>query len=141
WQRVPGQDSRLVRSFLIFGFTAEAALFVMFYYLWYAKAQLGGFHFFDDSMGWQGIDKCGLFLFSFHACFTFGFWLRISGVPRAKASGTAFLLGFMVMFPIEVWDGFSNAWGFSLTDILANTTGCLLAAYFIKGDGRPAFLP
>lgn len=141
WRTSPDKDSRKARTYLTIGFIAEALIFILCYFLWYAGKPLVAFHFFDDSQEWQGIDKCGHFYFSFHATLIFGFWLRIAGEEVKKASMAAFILGLMVLLPIEVFDGFAQGWGFSPADLTANVAGCLLAFTILRRENTPWMLP
>jgi hypothetical protein len=51
---------------------------------------------------------------------------RWAGVGEKPAAWFGGLLGFAYMLNIEILDGFSSEWGFSVGDFTANTAGCLL---------------
>lgn len=98
------------------------------YHAWYAESGLGRFHTFDDWNEWRNMDKLGHIRTAYHesAWLTQGaLW---TGLDRRKAlwvgTGTAFVL----QTGIEVLDGFADKWGFSWTDMAANTIGCLVYA-------------
>jgi hypothetical protein len=95
-------------------------------YLWYKKFPHSKFHLFNDNAEWLSMDKVG------HATTAYNIaaiqsdifhWAGVKKVPAA-AIGSLTALGFMTM--IEILDGHSAKWGFSMGDMLANISGCLL---------------
>lgn len=98
------------------------------YYLWYADYPKSPFHFFNDSGQWLYMDKIG------HM--TSSYWigrigyqsLRWSGLERNKAIWYGGTWGLIYLTSVEVFDGFSEEWGFSPGDMAANTLG---TAFFI----------
>ncbi|HLK27534.1 MAG TPA: DUF2279 domain-containing protein [Puia sp.] len=95
-------------------------------YLWYKKFSHSKFHLFNDNAEWLNMDKAG------HAVTAYNIaaiqsdifhWAGVKRVPAA-AIGSLTALGFMTM--IEILDGHSSKWGFSIGDMLANLSGCLL---------------
>ncbi|HVM88751.1 MAG TPA: DUF2279 domain-containing protein [Puia sp.] len=95
-------------------------------YLWYRKFPHSQFHLFNDNAEWLNVDKVG------HAATAYNIaavqsdifrWAGVKPVPAA-AIGSLTALGFMTM--IEILDGHSAKWGFSIGDMLANVSGCLL---------------
>jgi hypothetical protein len=95
--------------------------------LWYKDYKTKSFHFFDDSKEWLQMDKYG------HSYTTYQIgWAGIDAMRWAGArEKTAIWLGGFVgtiyMSSIEILDGFSEGWGFSWSDMAANTGGSLLA--------------
>ncbi len=95
---------------------------------WYSGYPRSSFHLFNDSGEWQQIDKVG---HSFSA-----YWLaqsstslfRWSGVNRKRATIYGAGMGIAYESVIEILDGFSSEWGFSLADMGANLSGSLLFA-------------
>ncbi len=95
---------------------------------WYSDYPRSHFHLFNDSGEWQQIDKVG---HSFSA-----YWLaqsstslfRWSGVNRKRATIYGASMGIAYESVIEILDGFSSEWGFSLADMGANLSGSLLFA-------------
>ena len=91
--------------------------------LWYSNQPRSSFHFFDDNADWLQMDKAG------HAATGYqlsrlGFEAtRWTGVEdrRAMMAGAGFAMLFLT--GIEVLDGFSTEWGFSLGDFGANVAG------------------
>jgi hypothetical protein len=93
------------------------------YQLWYSDFPQSSFHFINDGGQWLSMDKIG------HA--TTSYWigrigyesLRWSGVERKKALWYGGMWGLVFVSTIEVFDGFSEEWGASYYDIVANTLG------------------
>lgn len=96
------------------------------YNLWYKDYPLTKFHFFDDNGEWLQYDKVG------HVGSTYyvGKWgiglYDWAGMDHKKAIWIGGSLGMVFMTSIEIFDGFSEQWGFSWGDMIANTTGYAL---------------
>ncbi len=94
--------------------------------LWYKGYQTKNFHFFNDNSEWLQMDKFG------HAYTTYQLgWagiqtLRYAGVKEKNAIWLGGMIGSFYMTTIEMFDGFSDGWGFSWGDMAANTSGTLL---------------
>lgn len=94
---------------------------------WYGQEELGAFHFFDDSHQWQQMDKIGHIYGGYH-CSRFLIDLyKWSGSEKKEALIIGGIGGLVAMNSIEVFDGFSEAWGASLYDVGANVIGSSLA--------------
>ncbi|MCB0640279.1 MAG: DUF2279 domain-containing protein [Phaeodactylibacter sp.] len=95
---------------------------------WYKGFDLGPFHFFNDFGEWEHIDKAGHLFTAYHeAQWVFG-GARWTGMQRRKALWTGVAVGSGLQLTIEVMDGFSEKWGFSVPDFAANTLGVSLFA-------------
>lgn len=96
------------------------------YELWYRNYPLGKFHFFNDSREWNQVDKIG----HAYSAYTIGKagidMARWAGVKNKKAIWLGGSLGFLFLTTIETLDGFSEKWGASGSDLLANTGGALM---------------
>ena len=96
--------------------------------LWYSQYPRSGFHTFNDMGEWEDMDKIG-HLFSAYTeskwVFQGALW---AGVERRKAMWLGVGLGTLFQGSIEILDGFSEKWGFSIGDIAFNTAGCALFA-------------
>ena len=92
-------------------------------YLWYKKFAKSRFHFFNDNNEWLNMDKVGHVTTAYNISAVQYNLMRWSGVKNNSsmliAGGTA--LAYMTM--IEIFDGFSDKWGFSKGDMLANIAG------------------
>ncbi|MCB0661897.1 MAG: DUF2279 domain-containing protein [Saprospiraceae bacterium] len=93
---------------------------------WYKNYPIGKFHFFNDWEEWKQVDKAGHFFTSYiyaNYCFEGALW---TGMNRKKAMWTGALVGTGLQLTVEVMDGFSEKWGFSMGDLAFNTAGTLL---------------
>lgn len=92
---------------------------------WYANYPRSGFHFFNDMGEWQQMDKVGhAFSASWGANLSFQMF-RWSGVKQRNAALIGAGMGIAYESVIEILDGFSKEWGFSVTDMAANLSGSL----------------
>ena len=96
--------------------------------LWYSDSQKQAFHFFNDNAEWKQVDKLGHFYSAFYLSYGTSSALSWCGVEQRKADLWGSLTGFLIMLPIEVFDGYSEAYGASSGDLLANATG---AGFFL----------
>jgi len=95
-------------------------------FIWYRDRETVPFHFYDDSKGYLQMDKCG---HAYAAYFeTIGAYhaFRWSGMKKNEALFYGGLTGFLFQTPIEIFDGLYEGWGFSWTDMIANTAGSLI---------------
>ncbi len=98
------------------------------YFLWYKGYNTGRFHTFNDNNEWFGIDKMGHATTAFHVAKVQSDIFKWSGMNDKKAAlwGSSISLAFLST--IEVFDGFSEGWGFSSGDIIADIGGVSLYA-------------
>jgi len=95
--------------------------------LWYKDYPRSSFHFFNDNKEWLQMDKIGHAYSAYYESIIGIEGLRWTGVKDKKAILAGGLVGFICQTPIEVLDGFSSNWGFSVGDFAANVFGCVLA--------------
>jgi hypothetical protein len=95
-------------------------------HLWYRNTDRQSFRFFNDNAEWKQVDKIGHLYSSFYFSYGFAQGLRHFNVTPQKADITGSILGFAVLVPIEVFDGFSEAYGASVGDLIADGAGALL---------------
>ena len=90
---------------------------------WYKQYNTGKFHFFNDNAEWLQMDKAG------HTFTTYQTgrlmmnafdWAGFTKKQKLIFGGTS---GLVYMTAIECMDGFSQGWGFSWGDMLANALG------------------
>lgn len=90
---------------------------------WYANYPKAKFHLYNDWKEWQQMDKLGhvwsTYQISRH---TSNIW-QWAGLEKEKAIWVGSLSGMAYLSVIEILDGYSDKWGFSIPDVLANTTG------------------
>lgn len=90
---------------------------------WYKDNELTSFHWYNDNKAWLQVDKFGHSTTAYIMS-NYAFWsLRWAGVDNNKSALYAGLMGWSAMTVIEILDGFSNEWGASPGDLIANTAG------------------
>jgi hypothetical protein len=129
----PLQDSVVVNkkrlsTFVIGSSIAYGATLVGLNELWYKDSQRQSFQFFNDNAEWKQVDKIGHVYSSFYFSYGLSRALQWCDVKPRKADLTAALTGFLVMVPIEIMDGYSDAYGASGGDLIANAAGSLFFA-------------
>ncbi len=95
--------------------------------LWYKDYPREHFHFFNDNKEWLQIDKAGHVFSAYYLGLVGMEALNWAGVNKTKSTWIGGALGFVFLSSIEVFDGFSQGWGFSNGDMIANASGYLLA--------------
>lgn len=109
--------------------------------IWYKDYPRTSFHFFNDNGEWEQMDKVGHVV----TAYTVGRYgirlLEWSGVSRTKSIWLGGLTGFVYQGGIELLDGYSSGWGFSVGDISANAVGCgfLIGQEFLWKEQRITF--
>ncbi|HEY0030784.1 MAG TPA: DUF2279 domain-containing protein [Bacteroidia bacterium] len=94
--------------------------------LWYKNYPRSSFHFFNDNEEWLQMDKVGHLTTSYYVGRVGVGLLKWSGVERKKAIWYGGMLGSVYLSTIEILDGYSSEWGFSIGDFAGNTAGSLL---------------
>jgi len=91
--------------------------------LWYKDYPRSKFHTLDDNDEWLQMDKLGHVFTSYQIGRIGAEVLDWSGVSEKNQLIYGSTLGFTFLTAVEVFDGFSEEWGFSWGDIIANATG------------------
>jgi hypothetical protein len=94
--------------------------------LWYKDASRQSFQFFNDNAEWKQVDKIGHLYSSFYFSYGFSRAFRWCHIKPRKADLISSLTGFLIMVPIEIMDGYSDAYGASAGDLVANFAGSAL---------------
>jgi hypothetical protein len=91
--------------------------------LWYQDVPKSKFHTFDDSKNWLQMDKAGHFYTANKIALLTGNAFRWSGMDHKTSAllGTGISLGYQTT--LEFLDAYSAEWGFSWSDVAANTLG------------------
>jgi len=118
-----GVNKKRLHTFILVGSSAYAISLIALNQLWYNDFPREGFHFFDDSEEWKQMDKLGHFYSSYHIGLATTKALQWSGLPEKKSYLWGAVSGFLILLPIEVFDGFSSQYGASAGDIVANALG------------------
>lgn len=113
---------------LIFTATTYTAFSIGLYNTWYKKFEQEPFHLFNDWGEWGHMDKLGHVHTAYLQgvlCFQGARW---TGLSKKKSILTGMVCGTLFQSTIEVMDGFSSKWGFSIPDMAANLTGTSIFA-------------
>ena len=125
-------NKKKLKLFAIGGTVAYGATLAGLSRLWYADSESQPFQFFNDNAEWKQVDKLGHFFSSFYFSYGTSRALQWCSVPSKKSDLIGSLIGFGVLLPIEILDGFSEAYGASPGDLIANAAG---SAFFL-GQSR-----
>lgn len=91
--------------------------------VWYKNVEKTPFHTFDDSRNWLQMDKIGHFYTAHKISNLSGDLFMWSGMNRTHAAFAGFGTGFGYQLSLELLDAYSSEWGFSWSDVAANTIG------------------
>lgn len=120
-----GIDGSKLRRFTITTGALYVAGVAGLNYVWYKDTERQSFRFFNDNAEWKQMDKAGHFFSSFYLSALPSSTLKRCGVPSRKADLYGAIAGFMLTIPIEVMDGFSDGYGASPGDAVADAAGPL----------------
>jgi len=95
--------------------------------LWYSEYPKSSFHFINDNEEWLQMDKLGHMTTSYYSGVAGIKAYKWTGMKRKNAIWYGGLTGTFFLTIIEILDGHSKQWGASSGDLIANTTGSLLA--------------
>lgn len=104
---------------------------------WY-KNDLKNFTFKDDSYEWKQIDKLGHAYTAYQIARHNAALYKLTGISDKQAVIYGAIAGVMFQTPIEILDGFSPDYGFSMGDMAANVVGpgLFVGQYLLWGEGR-----
>jgi hypothetical protein len=94
--------------------------------VWYADYEKTPLHSFDDSKNWLQMDKVGHAYACYHFSELSSKLFRWSGLSPKTSAFIGTSIGWGYQFGIELLDGKSSGWGFSWSDLAANSIGSLL---------------
>lgn len=109
--------------------------------LWYKQYPRGRFQFFNDWKEWNQMDKAGhLFTGYFESLWAYK-GARWTGMSESDAIWVGSGIGLLLQTSVEVLDGFSSNWGFSVPDMAFNVlgTGAFFTQQKVWGEQRIAF--
>ena len=115
-------NSRLKGVILVESAVGTVAM-VGLHYLWYKKFPHSRFHLFNDNNEWLNMDKAGHATTAYNFCAIQYSTMRWCGLNNRQSNlvGGLTAVGFQTI--VEIFDGFSQKWGFSTGDMLANIAG------------------
>lgn len=114
-----------MKTVKIVGGTAYAVTMASLSVLWYADKPSRAFHILDDGRAWLWMDKCGHAYASYQTARLLQKSLLWAGMRPKKSAFWAAGSAFLAITSIEIFDGFSQDWGASPSDALANLGGSL----------------
>lgn len=91
--------------------------------IWYKDAVWRPLTFFDDTNEWEEVDKAGHAFTAYHLSERGFYAMRRAGMSKNKALIYGGTLGLVMLTPVELFDGFTDDYGFSKGDMLANFAG------------------
>ena len=108
---------------LSFSTVAYTSFSAGLYITWYKQYPTEGFHTFNDMVEWKQVDKVGHIYTAYLQgvlCYKGAQWV---GLSEGQSIATGIICGSLFQTTVEVMDGFSAQWGFSIGDFAANTLG------------------
>ncbi len=94
--------------------------------IWYKDYPKSKFHTFNDADNWLQMDKMGHIYTANKISGLTTDLMRWSGLKNNTASWIGFGVGLGYQTTFEILDGYSQAWGFSWSDMTANALGSAL---------------
>ena len=91
--------------------------------VWYKDYPKTSFHTFDDSQEWMQMDKMGHVFSAYHLSDKVSKLYRWAGLDRKKSAFIGAGVGWGYQMSFEFLDAQSAGWGFSWSDVGANTLG------------------
>ncbi|MDO6597158.1 DUF2279 domain-containing protein [Oceanihabitans sp. 2_MG-2023] len=91
--------------------------------LWYADYEKSKLHTLNDNEEWLQMDKFGHVFSSYQMGRAGAELLKWSGVRKKDQLLYGATLGFGFLTIVEIFDGYSEEWGFSWGDIISNAAG------------------
>jgi uncharacterized protein YfiM (DUF2279 family) len=131
-------DRKKLRAFVAATGAAYVAGIAGLNYVWYKNTERQSFRFFNDNAEWKQLDKAGHFFSSYYLSALPAAALRNCNMRRRKSTLYGAITGFLLTIPIEVMDGFSDGYGASPGDAIADAAGpaAFLAQQFAWGEAR-----
>jgi len=102
---------------------AWAGSMIGLHQVWYKGMEKAPFHTFDDSREWMQMDKMGHFYTANKISNLVGDMYTWAGWQNKHAALLGFGVGFGYQFTLECLDAMGQRWGFSWSDMGANTLG------------------
>ena len=119
-------DKKRVTGMTILGVGCYTGMFTLLSQAWYSKYDRTKFHFFNDDKEWEQMDKVGHLFGGYFESRWFSQAYQWAGVSQRRSAYIGAAAGTIIQGTLEISDGYSKKWGFSVGDITANTTGVLL---------------
>jgi uncharacterized protein YfiM (DUF2279 family) len=123
WQKSDTLNSKRRNAVYITEAAAATATLIGMNQLWYANYERSGFHTVNDNGEWLQMDKAGHVISSYYTGKIGMDVLAWAGESKKNQLIYGATLGFGFLSAVEILDGFSEEWGFSTGDIIANASG------------------
>ncbi|MEM9327770.1 MAG: DUF2279 domain-containing protein, partial [Bacteroidota bacterium] len=124
-----GVNKKRLNTVIIGGAGLYTATMIGLGTVWYQD--LGKFHFFNDNQGWAYMDKLGHSTTAYQIGRLGTRALEWTGLDHKRATWYGGMSGWFFLTSVEIFDGMSEDWGFSMGDVVANTLG---TAMFISQE-------
>lgn len=113
------------RFWLVTGTTAAAytGTVVALNAIWYRDYPRSGFHTFNDWGEWENMDKMGHWFTAYFESNWYYALAKWTGISDRDAQWVGAGMGMLLQSTVEVMDGFSENWGFSVPDFAFNALG------------------
>ena len=107
---------------------------------WYDQYERTGFHFFNDWDEWNSVDKAGHIYTTYLQSVWWYKGARWTGLNESQSILSGVIAGSVFQSTVEVLDGFSSKWGFSLSDFGSNALGTAAFVIQQKKWGQQKFI-
>ncbi len=123
WQKSDTLNKKRRNTVYITEASATVLTLVGLNQLWYADYPRTSFQTFNDNSEWLQMDKIGHTLTAYHVGRLGMEALDWAGESKKNQLLYGATLGFTFLTAVEILDGFSEEWGFSTGDFIANAAG------------------
>ena len=123
WQKSDSLNKKRRNSVYITEAAAVTLTLIGLNQIWYADYPRSSFHTVNDNKEWLQMDKVGHALNSYYIGKLGMQVLDWAGESKKNQLIYGASLGFAFLTSVEILDGFSEEWGFSTGDLIANATG------------------
>ena len=124
---LPQNFSQRKKNLLIVESSSYSLALVGLNQLWYKGYKKSSFHFINDNNSWLQMDKFGHLTTSYFVGVLGIKTYQWAGFTRKQSIWIGGLTGTFFQSAVEILDGFSEKWGASSGDLVANSLGSLLA--------------
>lgn len=124
---LPQNFSQRKKNLLIVESSSYSLALVGLNQLWYKGYKKSSFHFINDNNSWLQMDKFGHLTTSYFVGVLGIKAYQWAGFTRKQSIWIGGLTGTFFQSAVEILDGFSEKWGASSGDLVANSLGSLLA--------------
>lgn len=125
---LPKRNS-VLRKYILLSSSSALTIGSIFYLneAWYKDYNTGRFHFFNDNAEWLQMDKVGHVFTTYQTSRLMMNAFNWAGFNKKQKLFVGGTIGLAYMVAIEIMDGYSEGWGFSWGDMIANVLGTSMA--------------